>query len=155
MGEASISGGVFLYASLLGMVQQTIWLSSKHSCKHRFLHSSEFKDYASAPSSVRTLWNESSEKKFTRHFQKWWSKVFLTSSDTYSGGKSRRKRDISSDQNNQRDEGPSGSKPKLKIVHSQKPLRSHVLETKDDTPQTTILGVGAAISVAPISAIPI
>ena len=95
------------------------------------------------------------EKKFTRRFQEWWSKVFLTSLGTYSRGNSKRKRDISSDQNIQRDEDPSSSKPKLKIVHSQKPLRPPVLETEDDTPQTKIPGVGVAISVTPISAVPI
>ncbi|KAJ8433428.1 LOW QUALITY PROTEIN: hypothetical protein Cgig2_024764 [Carnegiea gigantea] len=66
---------------------------------------------------------------------------------------SKRRRDSSSDQNIQRDEGASGSKPKLKIVHSQKPLRSPILEIEDNTPQTKILGVSAAISVTPISAI--
>jgi len=67
----------------------------------------------------------------------------------------KRKRDSSSDQNIQRDEGPSDSKPKLKIVRFQKPLRSPVLETEDNSPQIKILGVGATISVTPIPAIPI
>ncbi|KAJ8432128.1 hypothetical protein Cgig2_027710 [Carnegiea gigantea] len=83
------------------------------------------------------------ERKFTLCFQEWWSKVFLTSLGTYSGGNSKRKGDRSSDQNIQRDKGPSGSKLKLKIVRSQKPLRS----------PTKILGVGVAISVTPISAV--
>ncbi|KAJ8426500.1 hypothetical protein Cgig2_020470 [Carnegiea gigantea] len=74
---------------------------------------------------------------------------------TYPVGHSKRKKDSSSNQNIQRDEGPSGSKPKLKIVHSQKPLRSPILETEDNTPQTRIPGVRATISFAPIPAIPI
>ncbi|KAJ8434490.1 hypothetical protein Cgig2_021446 [Carnegiea gigantea] len=49
----------------------------------------------------------------------------LISSGTYSRGNSKRKRDSSSDQNTQRDKGPSGLKPKLKIVCTQEPLRSH------------------------------
>ncbi|KAJ8420965.1 hypothetical protein Cgig2_019214 [Carnegiea gigantea] len=95
------------------------------------------------------------ERKFTLRFEEWWSKVFLTSSGTYPVGHSKRKRDSSSDQNIQRDEGPSDLKPKLKIFRSHKHLRSPVLETEDNTPQTKIPGVGAAISIAPIPAIPI
>ncbi|KAJ8426173.1 hypothetical protein Cgig2_021027 [Carnegiea gigantea] len=86
------------------------------------------------------------EMKFTRRFQEWWSKIFLTLSDSHSGGSSKRKR---------RDEAPSGSRPKFKIIRSQKPLRSPGLKTKDNTPQTKIPGVDAALSVAPISAVPI
>ncbi|KAJ8429978.1 hypothetical protein Cgig2_009664 [Carnegiea gigantea] len=74
---------------------------------------------------------------------------------TYSRGNSKRKRDISYNQNIQRDEGPSSLKPKLKIVRSQKPLRSPILETKDNTLLTKIPGVGATISATPISAVPI
>ncbi|KAJ8435490.1 hypothetical protein Cgig2_033229 [Carnegiea gigantea] len=95
------------------------------------------------------------EMKFTRRFQEWWSKMFLTSSDSHSRGSSKRKRASSSDQNIQRDEAPSGSRPKFKIIRSQKPLRSPALETKDNTPQTKIPGVDAALSVASISAVPI
>ncbi|KAJ8422373.1 hypothetical protein Cgig2_006443 [Carnegiea gigantea] len=40
----------------------------------------------------------------------------------------------------------SGSKPKLKIILSQKILEPHVLETKDNTPQRKIPRIGAAIS---------
>ncbi|KAJ8424126.1 hypothetical protein Cgig2_002652 [Carnegiea gigantea] len=68
------------------------------------------------------------ERKFTSCFQEWWSKV----------GNSRRKRDDSSDQTIQRDEGPSGSKPKLKIVHSEKPLRPPILVIENNTSQTKI-----------------
>ncbi|KAJ8431930.1 LOW QUALITY PROTEIN: hypothetical protein Cgig2_023739 [Carnegiea gigantea] len=53
---------------------------------------------------------------------------------THSGGNSKRKRYSSSDQNIQRDEGPSGSRLKLK------PLGSPVLETEDNTPQAKIPG---------------
>ncbi|KAJ8420035.1 hypothetical protein Cgig2_011956 [Carnegiea gigantea] len=67
------------------------------------------------------------ERKFTHRFQEWWSKMFLTSSDSHSGGSSKRKRASSSDQNIQRNEAPSGSS----------------------------LKVGATLSVAPISAVPI
>jgi len=81
--------------------------------------------------------------------------VFLTTSGTYFVGNSKRKRDSSSYQNIQRDEGASGSKPKLKIIYSQKPLSSPILATEDNNPQTKILGVGVAISVTPISEIPI
>ena len=95
------------------------------------------------------------ERKFTHRFQEWWSKVFLTSSDSYFGGSSKRKRACSSDQNIQRNEGPSGSRPKFKIIRSQKPLRSPAVETEDNAPQTEIPGVGAAAFVAPISAVPI
>ncbi|KAJ8430152.1 hypothetical protein Cgig2_005514 [Carnegiea gigantea] len=95
------------------------------------------------------------EMKFTRRFQEWWSKMFLTSSNSHSGGSSKRKRASSSDQNIQRDEASSGSRPKFKIIRSQKLLRSPALETKDNTPQTKIPGVDAALSVAPISAVPI
>ncbi|KAJ8424351.1 hypothetical protein Cgig2_033470 [Carnegiea gigantea] len=73
------------------------------------------------------------EREFTRRFQEWRSKVFLISSSTYSGGNSKKKRDSSSKQNIQRDEGPSGSKPKLKLIRSQKPLRYPVLKTEDNT----------------------
>ncbi|KAJ8423647.1 hypothetical protein Cgig2_010634 [Carnegiea gigantea] len=73
-------------------------------------------------------------------FQEWWFKVFLTSS-----GNSKRKRYSSSDQTIQRDEVLSSLKPKVNIVRSQKPLR----------PPTNIAGVRAAISVTPISIIPI
>lgn len=79
--------------------------------------------------------------------------MFLTSSCTHSRGSSKRRRDGSSDQNIQRDEGARGLKPKLMIVHSQKPLRPHVLATKDNTLQTKTPRVDAVISVTPISAI--
>ncbi|KAJ8422461.1 hypothetical protein Cgig2_011973 [Carnegiea gigantea] len=59
------------------------------------------------------------ERKFTRRFQEWWSKMFLTSSDSHSGGSSKRKR------------------------------------ARDNTSQMEIPRVGAALSVAPISAVPI
>ncbi|KAJ8426509.1 hypothetical protein Cgig2_013192 [Carnegiea gigantea] len=95
------------------------------------------------------------ERKFTRRFQEWWSKLFLTSSDSHSGGSSKRKRVSSSDQNIQRNEAPSDSRPKFKIIRSQKPLRSPALETEDNTLQTKIPGVDAALPVAPISAVPI
>ncbi|KAJ8432750.1 hypothetical protein Cgig2_011673 [Carnegiea gigantea] len=95
------------------------------------------------------------ERKFTRRFQEWWSQMFLTSSDSHSGGSSKRKRVSSSDQNIQRNEAPSGSRPKFKIIRSQKPLRSPALETEDNTLQTKIPGVNAALPVAPISAVPI
>ncbi|KAJ8432645.1 LOW QUALITY PROTEIN: hypothetical protein Cgig2_011811 [Carnegiea gigantea] len=83
------------------------------------------------------------ERKFTHCFQEWWSKI------------SKRKRVSSSDQNIQRNEASSGSRPKFKIIHSQKPLRSPALETEDNTPQTKIPRVDAALPVAPISAVPI
>ncbi|KAJ8442297.1 hypothetical protein Cgig2_011220 [Carnegiea gigantea] len=95
------------------------------------------------------------ERKFTRRFQEWWSKMFLTLSDSQSGGSSKRKRASSSDQNIQRNEAPSCSRPKFKIIRSQKPLTSPALETEDNTPQKEIPGVGAALSVARISAVPI
>lgn len=94
------------------------------------------------------------EKKFTSRFQEWWSKVFLASSETHSGGNLKRKRDGSPDVNIQRNEGPSGSRPKLKIIISPPPLRSPILETEDSTPEAEIPGVGVPISVTPISAIP-
>ncbi|KAJ8420953.1 hypothetical protein Cgig2_010782 [Carnegiea gigantea] len=80
--------------------------------------------------------------KVHSRFQAWWSKVFLTSSGTYSRRNSKRKRD-----------SPSGSKPKVKIVRSQKPLRSHVLKTEGNTPQRKIPGVAVAMSVTFISII--
>jgi len=52
------------------------------------------------------------------HFQEWWSKVCFTSSCSRSEGSSKRKRDSATDQNIQREEGASGSKPKLKIIRS-------------------------------------
>ena len=79
--------------------------------------------------------------------------MFLTSSDSHSGGSSKRKRVSSSDQNIQRNEAPSGSRPKFKIIHSQKPLRSPAVETEDNIPQAEIPGVDAAISITPISAV--
>ncbi|KAJ8438376.1 LOW QUALITY PROTEIN: hypothetical protein Cgig2_006294 [Carnegiea gigantea] len=60
-------------------------------------------------------------------------------------------RDSSSDQNIQRDKDAPSSKPKLKIVHSQRPP---TLAIEDNSPQTKIPVVGVVISVAPISAIP-
>ncbi|KAJ8436100.1 hypothetical protein Cgig2_011922 [Carnegiea gigantea] len=92
------------------------------------------------------------ERKFTRRFQECWPKMFLTSSDSHSGESSKRKRVSLSDQNIQRNEAPSGSRPKFKIIRSEKPLRSPALETEDNTPQTKIPRVDAALSVAPISA---
>lgn len=70
--------------------------------------------------------------------------MFITSSDSHSGGSSKRKRASSSAQNIQRNEAPSGSRPKFKIIRSQKPLRSPALETEDNAPQIEIPGVGAA-----------
>ncbi|KAJ8431985.1 hypothetical protein Cgig2_005914 [Carnegiea gigantea] len=75
--------------------------------------------------------------------------------DSHSGGSSKRKRVSSSDQNIQRNEAPSSSRPKFKIIRSQKPLRSPALETEDNTLQTKIPGVDAALPVAPISVVPI
>ncbi|KAJ8453327.1 hypothetical protein Cgig2_008211 [Carnegiea gigantea] len=49
--------------------------------------------------------------------------------------------------------GAPGLKPKLMIVHSQKPLRPHVLATKDNALQTKTPRVDAGISVTLISAI--
>ena len=81
--------------------------------------------------------------------------MFLTSPDSHSGGSSKRKRASSPAQNSQKNEAPSGSRPKFKIIRSQKPLRSPTLETEDNAHQTEIPGVGAAFLATPISAVPI
>ncbi|KAJ8425953.1 hypothetical protein Cgig2_016233 [Carnegiea gigantea] len=138
-------------------VQQTIWLSSGHSCGHRFLHPPEFKDHASTPSSLYTLWDQ-----FSRVFS--WSMPF--SGEEIHSSLPRVVvqnvphfirfsfwRELKEEES--QNEVPSGSRPKFKIIRSQKPLRSPALETGDNTSQTEIPGVGAALSVAPISAVPI
>ena len=80
--------------------------------------------------------------------------MFFASSCTQSGGNSKRKRDSLTDQNIRRGEGASGSRPKLKNIRSQNPSRPLISASEDDLPQD-IPGIGAAISVPPISAIPI
>ncbi|KAJ8420734.1 hypothetical protein Cgig2_023006 [Carnegiea gigantea] len=146
-------------------VQQTIWLSSGHSRGHRFLHPPEFKDYASTPSSLYTLWDQFSRVFFLVNALLWRGNSLVASK---SGGPkwsslhqililegAQRGRERSSDQNIQRNEAPSGSRPKFKIIRSQKHLRSPALETEDNPPQTKIPGVDTALSVAPISVFPI
>jgi len=75
--------------------------------------------------------------------------VFPASSCNHSGDKPNRKRDSSIDQDIRREEGAFGSKLKLKIIHSQNPSRPLISALEDDLPQTKILGIGAAISIAP------
>ncbi|KAJ8431723.1 hypothetical protein Cgig2_013422 [Carnegiea gigantea] len=132
-GEKFPFKGAFLYASLLRMVR---------GCPHPLSSLASRQSFIQCPLRI-ALCMTSVQLLCERH------------ASTYFGGNSKRKRDSSSYQNIQRDEGPSGSKPKLKIIRSQKPLSSPVLETADNTLQTKILRVGVAISVTPISEIPI
>jgi len=81
--------------------------------------------------------------------------VFSASSCAQSGGNPKRKRDSSTDQNIRREEGASGSRPKLKIIRSQNPLRPLILASKDDLLQDKIPRIGTTISITPIFAIPI
>ena len=81
--------------------------------------------------------------------------MFAASSCTQSGGNSKRKGDSLTDQNIPRGEGAFGSKHKLKIIRSQNLLGLFISASEDDLPHDKIPGIGVAISVTPISAIPI
>jgi len=69
--------------------------------------------------------------------------------------KLKRKRDRLTDQNIRRGEGASGSRPKLKIIRSENPSRPLISTSEDDLLQDKIPGIGVAILVTSISAIPI
>ena len=78
------------------------------------------------------------ERKFTQHFQEWWSNVFFASSGTQYGGNSKRKRDSSTDQNIRREEGAVGSRPRLKIIRSQNPSTPLISTPEDDLSENKI-----------------
>ena len=62
------------------------------------------------------------KKNTTRVFHEWWSKMFISSTCSPHASDSKRKRSDLFDTNISKDESKLGSKPKLKIVYSGKPL---------------------------------
>ncbi|KAJ8427212.1 hypothetical protein Cgig2_028268 [Carnegiea gigantea] len=97
-----------------------------------------------------------SGEKFTCGFQEWLARAFHTlACATPFKGSVKKKRDNSSNEDVPRYEGASSLRPKLKNVHSRKPLGPSTPAIEDNTPYIKIVGVGDTILVTPISAIPI
>ena len=95
------------------------------------------------------------ETNTTHVFHEWWSKMFISSTCNQHTSDSKRKRSGLSDTNISKYNGIVGSKPKLKNIHSEKPLKPSVSSIEDDFSHVKILGVDVIIPIAPIPVIPI
>ncbi|KAJ8435738.1 LOW QUALITY PROTEIN: hypothetical protein Cgig2_003160 [Carnegiea gigantea] len=89
------------------------------------------------------------ERNTTPAFCDWWSKMFVSSTCITHTRDSKRKRSDLFDTNISKDEGKLGSKPKLKIVHSGKPLEPFFHRWR------IIPRIDVVILATPIPAIPI
>ncbi|KAJ8423606.1 hypothetical protein Cgig2_015521 [Carnegiea gigantea] len=88
------------------------------------------------------------ERNNTFAFCGWWSKMFMSSTLSQHTSDSKRKQSNLSDTNILNDEGLYSTRPKLKIVHSRKPLKPFVPSMADDSSLIAI-----TIPVIPSSAI--
>ncbi|KAJ8439184.1 LOW QUALITY PROTEIN: hypothetical protein Cgig2_029722 [Carnegiea gigantea] len=95
------------------------------------------------------------KRNTTHSFCEWWSKMFIPSTYSLYAIDSKRKQSDLFDTNILKDEGKLGSKPKLKIVHSGKPLEPFVLPMEDGSSCVKILGIDVAILATPVRTIPI
>ncbi|KAJ8444114.1 LOW QUALITY PROTEIN: hypothetical protein Cgig2_005795 [Carnegiea gigantea] len=93
------------------------------------------------------------EKNITRAFYEWWSKMFISLTYSPHAGDSKRKRSDLSDTNVSKDDGKFGSKSKLKIVRSRKPLEPFVPLTEDASSRVKIPGIDVVIPATPIPTI--
>ena len=93
------------------------------------------------------------ERNTTRAFREWWSKMFISSTCSPPASDSKRKRSDLFDTNTSKDEGKLGSKPKLKIVRSGKPLEPFVPPTGDGPSSVKIPGIDVVILATPIRAV--
>ena len=95
------------------------------------------------------------ERNTTRAFREWWSKMFISLTCSPPASDSKRKRSDLFDTNTSKNEGKIGSKPKLKIVRSGKPLEPFVPPTGDGPSSVKIPGIDVVILATPIPAVPI
>jgi len=95
------------------------------------------------------------QRKNTRAFREWWSKMFISSTCSPHAGDFKRKRSELFDTNTSEDAGKLGTKPKLKIVRSGKPLEPSVPLMGDGSSRIRIPGVDVVMPATPILAIPI
>ncbi|KAJ8440281.1 hypothetical protein Cgig2_031595 [Carnegiea gigantea] len=95
------------------------------------------------------------ERNTTHAFREWWFKIFISSTCSPHASDSKRKRSDLSDTNISKDEGKLISKPKLKIIHSGKPLEPFVPPKEDGSSRVKILGIDVVIPAMPILTIPI
>ncbi|KAJ8425240.1 hypothetical protein Cgig2_014339 [Carnegiea gigantea] len=95
------------------------------------------------------------KRNTTCAFHEWRSKMFISSTCSPHASDSMRKRSDLSDTNISKDEGKFVSKPKLKIVHSGKPLEPFVLPMDDGSSRVKIPGIDVVVLATPILVIPI
>ncbi|KAJ8432184.1 hypothetical protein Cgig2_008636 [Carnegiea gigantea] len=95
------------------------------------------------------------EGNTTRAFHEWWCKTFISSTCNPYISDSKRKQSDLSDMNIPKDEDKLGSKPKLKIVRSEKRLKPFVPLMPDGSSRIKIQGIDVVIPTTPIPAIPI
>ncbi|KAJ8425622.1 hypothetical protein Cgig2_018407 [Carnegiea gigantea] len=95
------------------------------------------------------------ERNTTCAFRKWWSKMFISSTYSPHASDSKRKQSDLSDTNILNDKGKLGSKPKLKIIHSGKPLEPFVPPIEDGSSRVKIPIIDVVIPATPIPAIPV
>ncbi|KAJ8426572.1 LOW QUALITY PROTEIN: hypothetical protein Cgig2_022309 [Carnegiea gigantea] len=93
------------------------------------------------------------ERNTTRAFREWWPKMFVSPPCSPHANGSKRKRSDLSDTNISKDEGKL--KPKLKIIHSGRPVEPFVPVIENGSSRVDIPGIDVGPLVMPIPAIPI
>ncbi|KAJ8423189.1 hypothetical protein Cgig2_023380 [Carnegiea gigantea] len=93
------------------------------------------------------------ERNITRAFREWWPKMFVSPPCSPHANGSKRKRSDLSDTNISKDEGKL--KPKLKIIHSGRPVEPFVPVIENGSSRVDIPGIDVGPLVMPIPAIPI
>ncbi|KAJ8431796.1 LOW QUALITY PROTEIN: hypothetical protein Cgig2_027964 [Carnegiea gigantea] len=96
-----------------------------------------------------------SEKNTTCALCEWWYKMFISLTCSPHANDSKRKQSDLFHMNISKDKGKLGSKPKLTIVRSEKPLEPFVPLMEDGSYNVKILGIDVAIPAMPIPSIPI
>ncbi|KAJ8423973.1 hypothetical protein Cgig2_008748 [Carnegiea gigantea] len=91
------------------------------------------------------------ERNTTRAFREWWPKMFVSPPCSPHANGSKRKRSDLSDTNISKDEGKL--KPKLKIIHSGRPVEPFVLVIENGSSRVDIPGIDVGPLVMPIPAI--